>query len=456
MALSATFTRALLDGFGDAYPQLLRIAGRSARSRDEARDLVHDAWLRLAEHERAGAPAAGDAGRPGGEAATAAALPHDVTAYLAAVARHLALDDHRQRQLLAQHVNEATLHAQLAPAQAPDAADHVMYRQALAVVDRVLAGLPARPRAAFVAHRLHGEKQPAIAARLGVSLNTVERDLIQASACIEDALHRWRGTPPAGAQPAGRRRSLSALLGLAGLGCGLPLLWTQWQRYRDEQVQWQAALDSPRAEQRRYTLPDGSDLQLDALSRVELRFHAARRSAHLAQGAAFFAVARDEARPFSVQADDVRVTVLGTRFGVELLPGDGTGQALRAVLVQVESGSVRVDPGAGAAPQLLGAGQALRVLPGGRSERESLGATAASWRNGELAFVATPLGEALARLARYTDVPLQASTAAADLPVSGRLRITRARAWVEALPQVLPVRLRPLAGGGLRVERRAG
>ncbi|MGC3986760.1 MAG: sigma-70 family RNA polymerase sigma factor [Pseudorhodoferax sp.] len=431
MELSAPFTRALLDGFGAAYGDLLRIAARSTGSRDEARDLVHDTWLRLAEHAEAGQAAT--EGEP---------APRDATAYLATMARHLALDAHRRAQRTAQH--HAAIAQQPAP-QSPDVAETVMYRQALAALERALAGLPARSRAVFEAHRVHGEPQPDIAARLGVSLNTVERDLSLAGDCIADALRRWRGERVDGARRSGRRRGLGALLGLGGLGVAGALGWRHWQAAQDGRPGWQAALATARGQRARHALPDGSTVELDADSRVQLDFFRARRAVQLLQGAAFFAVAHDRDRPFSVQAGAVRVTVLGTRFGVERLPAGG-------VLVQVESGRVRVEPAPGRPAQDLGAGQALLVLADGTAR--PAGGEAAPWRHGEIVFADSTLGEALARLQRYTPEPLQASPDAAALPVSGRVRIAQARAWLDQLPHALPVRVQRRDGGAWLVTRR--
>lgn len=445
MELSAPFTRALLDGFGAAYGDLLRMASRSTGSRDEARDLVHDTWLRLAEHAQAGGAVAGQ-----GED-NEAAPPRDATAYLAAMARHLALDAWRREQRHARH--QAVLASQGA-ALSPDVADSVMYRQALAALEGALAGLPARSRAVFEAHRVQGETQPDIAARLGVSLNTVERDLLQANDCIADALQRWRGERLEGTQRAGRRRGLSALLGLGGLGVAGALGWRQWETWQGGQPTWQAALATAPAQRARHALPDGSALELDADSRVQVDYFAARRSLQLLQGAAFFAVAHEPERPFTVQAGAVRVTVLGTRFAVERLPA--TGSTADEVLVQVESGRVRVEPAPGQPAHELSAGQALRVRADGTAQPALPTAEVAPWRHGELVFTDSTLGEALARLQRYTQHALQASPAAAALPVNGRVRIAQAHAWLESLPHALPVQVRRGEEGGWQVARRGG
>lgn len=440
MELSASFTRALLAGFGAVYSDLLRVTARSTGNRDDARELVHDTWLRLAEH------ADGTAGE-GASSSEGAPVPREVAAYLTTMAQNLALDHLRRGQRHARHVRDQALQVELAPPHVPDVAESVMYAQALAALQAALASLPERTRAAFVAHRVQGEKQPVIAERLGVSVNTVERDLIQAGACIEDALHRWRGTSAGSvkATSAGRRRSLGALLGLAGLGAGGTLAWQQWRVYRDTHPQWSLAALSQRAQFMRYTLADGSLMQLDALSQAEVRYYAGRRAVQLVRGAAFFSVVRDEARPFVVEAGAVRVTVLGTRFGVERLGTEAGG----GVWVQVESGRVRVEA-PGAAPRLLGAGEGLRLSADGRTAVPTQG-QAASWRAGELVFEDATLGEALARLSRYTRADLHATPAAARLPLSGRVRIAQAGAWLEALPRAMPVQLQRQAGGEVRV-----
>jgi RNA polymerase sigma factor (sigma-70 family) len=443
MELSASFTRALLSGFDRAYADLLRVATRSTGCREEARDLVHDAWLRLAEHARSAkvGDGAGDSG------------PRDVTAYLAVMAQHMALDAHRRQQRHGRYLDAELVREQLAPTHVPDVADSIMYRQALTVLEAALASLPERSRTAFVAHRVHGEKQPEIAASLDVSLNTVERDLMQAQGCIEDALHRWRGgvRGDVSARRPGRRRSLGALLGLAGLGLSGGL---GWQLYRQIHVQWQLQCASGRGEQSSRGLPDGSMLLLDAMSRADVHYFAARRTVKLTQGAAFFEVARDPERPFVVQAGTVRITVLGTRFGVELTEApDGADGGTAGVTVQVESGRVRVESAGGRYE--LQAGQGLQLQGASVTPLQALPQDAASWRRGELVFTRNTLGEALQRLSRYSSWSLEASPEVAGLAVSGRVRIAQTQAWVQALPRALPVQVRRREqGNGLVVSAR--
>jgi ferric-dicitrate binding protein FerR (iron transport regulator) len=238
----------------------------------------------------------------------------------------------------------------------------------------------------------------------------------------------------------GRRKSLAALLGIFAVGVTGTAAWQHLQR---EALRFQTTLATLRGRRLQRDLPDGSKVTLDAQSRLEVDYTAARRLTRLHEGAAFFAVQRDTARPFVVQALGVEVTVLGTRFGVEIDGGLG-------VVVQVESGLVRVDAHGQRAE--LSAGQGLRVF----QERLVLTnvANPAAWRNGELDFDAVPLADVLARLERYSPAALRATPAAAGLPVGGTVRVADARGWLASLPSVLPVRVSRLPNGDIEVDRR--
>lgn len=416
----------LLSTFERHYAELVRYLTRRTGDAAEARALAHDTWVRIAEQPENGV------------------VPADPRAYLFTISHNVAMNHLRRGSWMQGYLAECMNIDTAAPTQAPDVADGAMYRQAVAVVDAALSGLSPRVRDTYLANGLHGEKQVDIALRLGVSVNTVERDIAQAARCIEDALHAWRHTPrdKGGAAVArtGRRRSLAALLGLAAIGLGSGTVWHRLQR---EALRYQATLSTLRGHMLQRRLPDGSDVTLDAESRLEIDFDAGQRMARLAGGAAFFAVQRDVERPFIVQARDVRVTVLGTRFGVEIDGGQG-------VVVQVELGRVRVE--AYEKRYELTAGQSLRAFEGELVLSDV--AKPAAWRQGELEFAAVPLADVLARLARYAPATMRATPEAARLRISGHVRVADARDWLDSLPSVLPVRLRKLPEGGMEVSRR--
>ncbi len=259
---------------------------------------------------------------------------------------------------------------------------------------------------------------------------------------VEEAMHRWRGD----AIPArnGRRRALSALLGCASMAAGSTAIWQAWRRWVPE---FDATLATAAGRLSTQSLPDGSVMTLDAMSRANVAYFAGRRHVDLLAGTAFFSVVRDAGRPFQVDAGGVQVTVLGTRFEVSL-------QQQGDVRVAVASGRVRVRQQDGLEHELL-AGDALQISPGtsAKLQRVALGAVA-SWRDGWLDFDNIPLGEAVERLARYSTYPLRVAPDAASLPVLGRVRIADSGAWIRLLPGILPVRVTERADRALVVSRR--
>ncbi|MEH3086195.1 MAG: sigma-70 family RNA polymerase sigma factor [Xylophilus ampelinus] len=419
----------LLSVFQDCYADLVRFVARRTGDRQVARDLVHDAWLRLAEQPQPGA-------------APLAAAP--ARAYVYTVAENLVFDYLRRGRRTACRFESGDAGADgRAPSCAGcDVADIHAHRQAVAVVDRALRALPERSRSVFLADRLDGLDHATLARRHGVSVKTVERDVMRAMDGIESALRQWRGDAPAVRR--GRRGALSALLGAAGLGLGGALVWQAW---RQRVPGFALALETTTGRQAERGLPDGSILSLDARGRAEVAYFPDRRSVRLLAGSAFFAVARDASRPFTVEAAGHRVTVLGTRFEVALRPG--------AVEVAVESGRVRVDARDGGRRELA-AGESARLPAAGGIAvgRMPHGAAVADWRAGWLDFRDAPLAEVVERLARYSPQALHVDPSAAALPVLARVRIADTAAWLRLLPATLPVRLRPLPDGGLRIERR--
>jgi len=430
----------LLASFRDSYRDLVRYLARRTGCPEEARDVAHDTWLRLADMDLRGSPP------PLCEA--------EARAYVFTMARNLVTDRRR-------HDSVARRHAQALPGVGqgvPDESEALMYRQAIDAVEAALATVPERARQVFLRHRVNGEDQGALAAEFGISRNMVERDMMLAMDRVQAAMERWHGGTPQAARR-GRRRALSALLGVAGMGV---LGSGAWRALRLFMPQWQHLAATGHGQTLRQPLPDGGSVTLDAQSRVQLAYYAARRSAQLLAGAAFFDVARDAERPFVVDVPQsgnggdggVRVTVLGTRFGVERLPGGD-------VEVQVESGRVRVESlgadGEVRAAHELDPGQALRVpVEAGKGPavpQVRPGVPAAPWRQGVVVLDDMPLGDAVERLRRYLPRPVDVDAGAAALRLSGQVRIAQAEDFVRALPSAVPVRVR-LAQGRWSVAAR--
>lgn len=202
--------------FSTHYQGLLRFLTRRTGCADTAQDLVHDAWVRLAEHEEREAANLERGVSVGIEA------PRDERAYLYTVAAHLAANWQRHaRRGEERFVADAHPDQLPAAAASGDVARAHVLREAVAAVEHALWALPERRRAIFLAQR-HG-----------VSIKTVERVVMQAMDAVHAALLRWRGDVPeasVAAGPArGRRKALSALLSLAGVGTAGAWAWQWWQ-----------------------------------------------------------------------------------------------------------------------------------------------------------------------------------------------------------------------------------
>ncbi|TJZ73142.1 FecR family protein [Chitiniphilus eburneus] len=208
---------------------------------------------------------------------------------------------------------------------------------------------------------------------------------------------------------------------------------------------------SQRGQMLKVTLPDGTRVHLDTATRLDVAYYRDRREVRLAGGQAMFDVAHDARHPFSVFADPLRVTVVGTRFSVRHIDAD--------VEVEVEQGKVRVQPwrdGHAVGPGvLLTPGQAVAAVDEVLAPvRAVLPDQIAPWREGRVIFDNVPLGQALAEFARYGDTGLHIrQPEVAALRVTGSFDIAQAARFARALPRVLPVKLTPGAGG-TEIERR--
>lgn len=93
-------------------------------------------------------------------------------------------------------------------------------------------------------------------------------------------------------------------------------------------------IQTAQAERREVVLNDGSVVQLEPETRLEISFSARERRVRLERGRALFRVAKDARRPFWVRADGTRVRAVGTEFGVE--------DREQSVVVTVAEGKVAV------------------------------------------------------------------------------------------------------------------
>lgn len=189
-----------------------------------------------------------------------------------------------------------------------------------------------------------------------------------------------------------------------------------------------------RAEQ----LADGSTVLLDAGAQVTVQMLPEARRLKLLTGRAYFEVAHDASRPFTVAAGDTLTTALGTRFAVDL--GD---EGTRVTLAE---GSVAVAS--------LDAGPAWtrRLIPGQQLESHAHAAPVTravdipntlGWSTGHLHFDGVALRDVVAEWNRYARVRITlGDNSLADSRIVGTFEAGGdSNEFVSALSAVLPIRM---------------
>lgn len=193
-----------------------------------------------------------------------------------------------------------------------------------------------------------------------------------------------------------RRVVRSALAAAAFAGC-LALATLYFLR--------DAALVTGPGEQKTLTLSDGTEVTLNANSRVLVQYDEHLRKVVLAAGEALFNVKKHQSRPFAVIIGDRKVVALGTEFLVRR--DDPTGSAFAVTLIE---GQVAIEPlslpdAISPIPppgvKLLNPGQRLRIHNDAeRIDAPSI-AKVTAWQRGQLIFDDVSLSEAAAEFNRY-------------------------------------------------------
>ncbi|MFK0375040.1 FecR family protein [Pandoraea sp. NPDC090278] len=207
-------------------------------------------------------------------------------------------------------------------------------------------------------------------------------------------------------------------------------------------------------ERRSVTLADGTVVELNTRTHIQVSFTPAQRNVTLLDGEAMFSVTHDASRPFVVDAGTGRVTVTGTRFDVRRIE--------KHVAVAVESGSVKVDgvpaQAAGATGKtsaLLTKGLGTTVRPDGTvaSARPVDLSTALAWRDGKLIFQNATLADVVREVTLYRPSPvIVANDTVGQLRVTSVFSADNTDELLAALPQFLPVKVQTLTDGTVKIS----
>lgn len=192
-----------------------------------------------------------------------------------------------------------------------------------------------------------------------------------------------RARQPRAAATAAKCLALAVLLGLAAV----PAYQYGQQGYL------LADLSTASGQWRQQRLDDGSELQLESGSAVDLHFDPSQRRVQLLRGEILVNVAKDAQRPFYVDTPQGSIRALGTRFIVQR-----SGDATQVTMLE---SSTRID--SAGQQQVLGPGQRLRFDARGPGTVEQVDADALeqAWTHHQLLANDQPLADVLERLARH-------------------------------------------------------
>lgn len=160
----------------------------------------------------------------------------------------------------------------------------------------------------------------------------------------------------------------------------------------------QAATDS-------VLLADGSKVYMDAYSTVRYpeKFKGDTRQIAFLSGNAFFKIAKNPAKPFLIQMDDVTIKVLGTSFNIH--------NTKNLVNIDVKTGRVMfLVKQVQKTVLLAGKGATFNKLNGKLKLFDSVNQNSDSWLTGELVFVDESLAKVFKKLSDHYKIKIDLDT----------------------------------------------
>lgn len=189
-------------------------------------------------------------------------------------------------------------------------------------------------------------------------------------------------------------------------------------------------------EQKHVVLDDGSQLFLDAKTRISVAFSDTERTVDMAYGRANFRVVPDPARPFVVEAAERKIVATHCSFDVRCQDGQ-----VQVVLIHGEA-DVKPSAAPNSQGQRLTSGERL-VAAADMERRDKPDMTrATAWQAGYEMFENEKLSQAVEEMNRYSTQRLEVDDSVASLKVSGVYRVGDNSAFARALSKLLPITVR--------------
>lgn len=243
----------------------------------------------------------------------------------------------------------------------------------------------------------------------------------------------------------GRRQALKMLgFGVAISGLG------GWSLRERPLASWGADYATGVGERRQFLLGDGTRLQLNTSSAVDVRFTAQRRTIALLRGEIFIDTGKDSDAPAGyrslwVESRQAQLQAIGTAFGVR---EEAAGTRLR-----VEDGSVAIHR-PGDASIRVAAGEEYLIRADGSRKVEHSTMNVSAWTRGQLVARRMRLADLVDELGRYRQGWLSCDPAIGGLEVSGVFQLDDVDRALDALGDSMPLRIQRFTSLWTRVTAR--
>lgn len=173
---------------------------------------------------------------------------------------------------------------------------------------------------------------------------------------------------------------------------------------------------TPNGTKKALTLPDGSEVTLNAGSKIKIPSNFGEKNREITlTGEAFFNIRHNAAKPFIIHSENIQITDIGTAFDVKAYPNENE------IKVSVETGIVRIEKNTSNAGTQLFAREMIRnrqmvynkvldvhVITDVNAELMS------SWRHNLLSFDNATFEEISKTLERWYNIPVKLNNKSAN------------------------------------------
>ncbi|MCT7911243.1 FecR domain-containing protein [Arcobacter lacus] len=185
-------------------------------------------------------------------------------------------------------------------------------------------------------------------------------------------------------------------------------------------------------------LPDGSRVVVDAKTKLDIKYYKDKREVNLSFGKALFDVAKNPDKPFIVNANMIKVEVLGTNFEVK--------NEKDKIDVDVIRGKVKVEQNRNdEIKELAILTEGKHISFDKQNSKVRLKdidiKTIASWKDGVLFFQDDSLEKAINEFKKYKDVNIVIQKEAQKYSVSGSFPIDDMDKFLFALTKIYPLKV---------------